>query len=449
MRRALAHYVPRETAVLGLIESALLFAAIHAVIQAPNASALQLGVLDPAPYDGFALAAILTLLTGTIGLTIGLYRIDACLDRRRLFTTTALAATVAFAVVLVISGALHTGLSAAHTLSIAEILGAWLITMILVRLAYTFAADRVPLARRILLLGDPMQIRAVNIRLRSRHGRTFDPVILPVPEISRAVLRQHRIWGVVVASDPEGPAIAPLLDCKLRGVKILSGAAFHENYLGRIDLDTLTASDLLMGHGFGASRLGAALKRISDIVLGLLLLALSLPLMALTALAISIDSRGPVFYRQQRIGQFDKSFTLYKFRSMTVDAEAGGSPRWAQKQDPRITRAGRFIRTTRIDELPQLVNVVRGDMSLVGPRPERPHFVEQLACAIPFYRHRSYIKLGLTGWAQVNYPYGASVEDAREKLAYDLYYLKNRSIMLDAIILLSTVRVVLSREGAR
>ena len=165
------------------------------------------------------------------------------------------------------------------------------------------------------------------------------------------------------------------------------------------------------------------------------MLALTLPLMALTALAIKIDSPGPVFYRQQRIGRFDKPFTLFKFRSMTVDAEAGGNPRWAQQQDPRVTRVGRFIRATRIDELPQLVNVLRGEMSLVGPRPERPHFVEQLARVIPFYRQRAYVKPGLTGWAQVNFPYGASVEDAREKLAYDLYYVKNRTLLLDLLIL--------------
>jgi lipopolysaccharide/colanic/teichoic acid biosynthesis glycosyltransferase len=174
-----------------------------------------------------------------------------------------------------------------------------------------------------------------------------------------------------------------------------------------------------------------------------------LPLMAMTALAIKIDGPGPVLYRQQRVGRFDRTFTLFKFRSMIADAEASGYPRWAQKQDPRVTRIGRFIRATRIDELPQLANVIRGEMSLVGPRPERPHFVEQLTRAIPFYRQRAYVKPGLTGWAQVNFPYGASVEDAREKLAYDLYYVKHRTIMLDLIILMSTIRVVLSREGAR
>ena len=204
-----------------------------------------------------------------------------------------------------------------------------------------------------------------------------------------------------------------------------------------------------MTPGFPAGGLTAVLKRLSDIIVGLALLSLTLPLMALTMLAIKIDSPGPVFYRQQRVGQFDKPFTLLKFRSMTANAEAGGNPVWAQRNDPRVTRVGRFIRATRIDELPQLVNVLVGEMSLVGPRPERPHFVEQLSQAIPFYRQRSYVKPGVTGWAQINFPYGASVEDAREKLAYDLYYIKNRSILLDAAVLVSTVRVVLFGEGAR
>jgi exopolysaccharide biosynthesis polyprenyl glycosylphosphotransferase len=271
--------------------------------------------------------------------------------------------------------------------------------------------------------------------------------------MSFAALRQHRIWGIVVASEPQalalGPLLTPLLDCKMRGMRILTTGAFQENYLGRIDLDLLTANDLLTTQGFAAYRLTAALTRFSDVILSICMLVLLLPLMVLTALAIKIDSQGPVFYRQQRVGQFDKPFTLYKFRSMAADAEAGGKPRWAQRQDPRVTRVGRFIRATRIDELPQLVNVLRGQMALVGPRPERPHFVDQLSRAIPFYRHRSYVKPGVTGWAQINFPYGASVEDAREKLTYDLYYVKHRSLLLDAFILLSTVRVVLMGEGAR
>ena len=176
---------------------------------------------------------------------------------------------------------------------------------------------------------------------------------------------------------------------------------------------------------------------------------LTLPVMVITAMLVKLDSPGPVFYRQQRAGYAGAPFTLFKFRSMSVDAEAGGKPRWAQKHDPRVTRVGQFIRQTRIDELPQLFNVLRGDMSMIGPRPERPHFVDELALAIPFYREREYFKPGITGWAQVNFPYGASVDDAREKLAYDLYYVKNRSIALDILIFCSTVRIILFREGAR
>ncbi len=162
-----------------------------------------------------------------------------------------------------------------------------------------------------------------------------------------------------------------------------------------------------------------------------------------------MDSPGPVLYRQQRVGLHGEPFTLLKFRSMTNDAEQGGNPLWASQQDPRITRVGSLIRPMRIDELPQLINVLRGEMSMIGPRPERPHFVEQLARVIPLYGERSYVKPGITGWAQVNYPYGASVEDARQKLSYDLYYVKNRSLLLDLLILLATVRVILFREGAR
>jgi exopolysaccharide biosynthesis polyprenyl glycosylphosphotransferase len=179
------------------------------------------------------------------------------------------------------------------------------------------------------------------------------------------------------------------------------------------------------------------------------MLALTLPVIAATAVAVRLDSPGPILYRQERVGLRGRCFTLLKFRSMGADAEAGGTPRWAAQRDSRVTRVGAFIRSTRIDELPQLLNVLRGDMSLVGPRPERPHFVEQLGQLIPFYNERAYVKPGITGWAQVNYPYGASVEDAREKLAYDLYYVKNRGLFLDLLVLVATVRVILFREGAR
>jgi sugar transferase (PEP-CTERM system associated) len=261
-------------------------------------------------------------------------------------------------------------------------------------------------------------------------------------------MRLQGISTVVISGTLPQAALPALLDCKLRGISVVSDLAFQERALGRIDLDTLTADDIVFADGFAHSALSQAIKRICDVAIAVALLVATLPLMVLTAMAIKSDSAGPVFYRQQRVGYLGQAFTLYKFRSMTVDAEAGG-PLWAQHADPRVTRVGSFIRATRIDELPQLANVIMGQMSLVGPRPERPHFVHQLTDAIPFYHERSYVKPGVTGWAQVNYPYGASVEDAREKLAFDLFYVKHRGLWLDLFILLATIRVVLFREGAR
>jgi exopolysaccharide biosynthesis polyprenyl glycosylphosphotransferase len=197
-----------------------------------------------------------------------------------------------------------------------------------------------------------------------------------------------------------------------------------------------------------AVELDGAVRRARDVACSLLLLAPTLPLLLLVACLIKLDSRGPVLYRQDRVGLHGRVFTLLKFRTMRIDAEADG-PRWATERDPRVTRIGAFLRASRIDELPQLINVLRGEMSLVGPRPERPYFVRQLVRIIPQYDERTLVLPGLTGWAQVNYRYGASVEDAQAKLAYDLYYLRNQSLLLDLHILAATVRVVVFRIGAR
>jgi lipopolysaccharide/colanic/teichoic acid biosynthesis glycosyltransferase len=224
--------------------------------------------------------------------------------------------------------------------------------------------------------------------------------------------------------------------------------AFEDARRRRIDLDLLPADWL---SGAAVAREGRAtrvLRRGFDLLGGMALIVLTLPVLLLTAVAVRLDSRGPVLYRQERVGQDGRVFTLFKFRSMTVDAEAGG-PCWATPGDPRVTRVGRFIRLTRIDELPQVFNVLRGEMALIGPRPERPAFVEQLAAVIPHYWSRSAIRPGITGWAQVNYPYGASVEDARHKLAYDLYYLYRRNLRMDLSIVAATIRIVISGEGAR
>ena len=216
-----------------------------------------------------------------------------------------------------------------------------------------------------------------------------------------------------------------------------------------VDLDLLPEGWLATARASCEGRLKNAAHRGLDLAGALALLVFTLPVLLLAALAIKLDSPGPVFYRQERVGRGGKAFMLFKLRSMTADAEAGGAPQWARKQDPRVTRVGRFLRLTRIDEVPQVLNVLRGDMALVGPRPERPAFVEQLGLAIPHYHDRACVRPGITGWAQVNHPYGASVEDARAKLTYDLHYVQHRGLRLDLLILAATVRVVLRGEGAR
>jgi sugar transferase (PEP-CTERM system associated) len=240
-----------------------------------------------------------------------------------------------------------------------------------------------------------------------------------------------------------------LLDCKLQGIKVYDINSHFEKRLGQIRVDYLNASWLIFGDGFNQAWGRTAVKRVFDLVCASLLALLAAPVMLLAALAIKLDSRGPVLYRQERVGLHGRTFPVVKFRSMRTDAEKDGTPIWATKSDDRVTRVGRFIRLTRIDELPQLFSVLKGDMSLVGPRPERPFFVEQLTREIPFYAVRHSVKPGVTGWAQVSYQYGSTVEDSIEKLQYDLHYVKNHSLWMDLQILVQTVHVVLTGKGAR
>jgi sugar transferase (PEP-CTERM system associated) len=241
------------------------------------------------------------------------------------------------------------------------------------------------------------------------------------------------------------------LDSRLAGNDILELTSFLERETGKVRLDVLNPSWIIFGEGFRASQLERWLERGFDILASMALLIIALPLMVGTALAIKIEEGwdSPVLYRQRRVGQHGRLFDVLKFRSMSVDAEKGGRAVWATKDDPRVTRVGAWIRKTRLDELPQLFNVLRGEMSFVGPRPERPEFVEQLEERIPYYRERHTVKPGITGWAQLCYPYGSSERDALEKLQYDLYYVKNRSLLFDLAILVQTVEVVLWGKGAR
>jgi sugar transferase (PEP-CTERM system associated) len=241
-----------------------------------------------------------------------------------------------------------------------------------------------------------------------------------------------------------------LLRIKTTGVHVNEISSFLERETGRVDLDSLNPSWLIFSDGFSSGRmLSSAAKRLFDVLASLALLVLTVPIILLTAIAIKLESKGPAFYRQRRVGLYGQGFDILKLRSMRQDAEVAGKAVWAEKDDPRITRIGRIIRKLRIDELPQAWSVLKGEMSFVGPRPERPQFVDDLEAVLPYYAERHMVKPGITGWAQINYPYGASVDDSRQKLEYDLYYAKNYTPFLDVLILLQTLRVVLWPEGAR
>lgn len=258
---------------------------------------------------------------------------------------------------------------------------------------------------------------------------------------------------IVVAMDDRRISfpMEELLECRLRGIEITDLASFLERETGKLRLDILNPSWIVFSEGFQNGRLNGILERLLDITASLALLLITLPLMLLTAIAIKLEDglRARILYRQIRVGQYGRRFELLKFRSMTENAEADGRPQWAKLDDPRVTLVGSFIRKTRIDELPQIFNVLRGHMSFVGPRPERPEFVSHLNDRIPYYRERHAVKPGITGWAQLCYPYGSSEHDAVEKLQYDLFYVKNHSPLFYLAIVVQTVEVILWRKGAR
>ena len=279
-----------------------------------------------------------------------------------------------------------------------------------------------------------------------------DKFVLPRAKSLSDTACALKVDEIIIAVHERRGGILPLrqlLDCKLSGVKVLDLSSYFERALGQIRLDSLRVGWLIFGEGFRQGWGRTVVKRLFDIVAASILLLLALPVMVVTALLIVLEDGFPLLYRQERVGLNGRLFNVVKFRSMRKDAESDGTPRWATANDDRTTRVGRIIRKLRIDELPQLYSVLAGDMSLVGPRPERPYFVDQLTRAIPFYAVRHSVKPGVTGWAQVSYHYGASVDDSIQKLQYDLYYVKNHTLFLDVVILFETVGVVLTGKGAQ
>lgn len=324
------------------------------------------------------------------------------------------------------------------------------------------------LKRRVLILGAGARAKRIESEVRRKRGHggflpiAYIPIhpdehgVAPVNIIERPgnLSRFCELAGIdeiVVAADERRGTmpVDELLDCRMTGRLITSVTDFLEREAGQVELEGLYPSWLVFSQRSRRSSIHRWAKRSFDVVVSSLLLLLTLPVTAATAIAILMEGGGPIFYWQERTGLQGRPFNVVKFRSMRNDAEKDGVARWATKNDDRVTRIGRFIRKTRIDELPQIYNVLKGEMSFIGPRPERSSIVADLEAQIPFFKYRHVVKPGITGWAQVNYPYGASIEDARVKLKYDLYYVKNGSLLLDFLILMETVRVIVWPDGAR
>lgn len=319
------------------------------------------------------------------------------------------------------------------------------------------------LRERVFLLGDGERAKRIVVAIRTRGELGMDVIGWVREEgtsaISRdslgQVLRQMADAGAVdrvivaLADRRTTLPVDDLLELRLVGVRVDDGTSLLEKVSGQIEVDELNPSWIIFGDGFHLNSWQRGARRALSIVLALFLTILTLPLIPIIALLVKLSSPGPVLYRQKRVGMRGKVFDCYKFRTMRPDAEADSGPTWASDDDPRITKVGRILRRTRLDEIPQIWNVLRGDMAFVGPRPERPEFVEKLSQAIRYYNLRHVSRPGITGWAQINYGYGSSVEEAKEKLRYDLYYIRNGSIMLDLLIVFYTVRAVIVGRGVR
>ncbi|HTV44132.1 MAG TPA: TIGR03013 family XrtA/PEP-CTERM system glycosyltransferase [Stellaceae bacterium] len=466
--RLFRHFVPVSVVLLITSDAVLITAAFYQMLSQSNGSpALIFGVASfPAQLAaGLSLAAIVAMVS------IGLYGPQSFVDLRLLLSRVAVAFVIVLMLVVVSAAYWRNGLQQLPDSAALPLKGAllWLGCILLTRATFLVTLGRGLLRRRVVVLGNGTKAARIAALVATGENHHFVPVsFVGMPGERSLPDTDTRDWAeaepgaladlgcrlgaseIVVATDERrGLPVHQLLHCKLTGIRITDFLDFWERETRTVDLEALRPAWLFYSDGFRCGVTDAFLKRCFDITVSLALLIFSLPLLVATACLIKLESPGPVLYRQERIGLHGRVFTIFKFRSMHTDAEGDGRPRWAAKGDPRVTNVGAVIRKLRIDELAQILNVLRGDMSFVGPRPERPYFVDRLSRIIPYYAERHWVRPGITGWAQINYPYGASTEDARRKLAFDLYYVKNRSIFLDFLILLQTARVIFWNHGAR
>ena len=441
-------------------ELSWLFAAILLTLRMDHNQALSRPDLA---LVAFVFAATIICLNGAFGL----YRGARTLSTSSYLLRVVLAPAIGIPLALLAAQLLPGGAPLQEQWGSALLLA--LIGLLLVRHVIVLPLVAALLPHRVLVLGTGPEARLVEASLTSTNPlgirlvgfyaleKMQDIAVSPGKVISRGgtledTVRQLAVHEVIVAVRQQRGGVLPLrslLDCRLDGVQITDLARYFERVHGQVPIESLKVSWLIYGHGFRQNAVRNAVKRSFDVLVSAVLVMLSVPIVAVAALLIAAEGGGPIIYRQERVGFRGRTFTVLKLRSMSRDAEQDGKPTWATRNDARVTRVGRFIRRARIDELPQLLNVLKGEMSFVGPRPERPEFVAMLTDQIPFYAVRHSVKPGLTGWAQVRYSYGATVEQSIHKLEYDLYYVKNHTLLLDLVILLETVRVVLLGEGAR
>ncbi len=463
MIRVFSHYIPARLMLLLLVEASVLILSVRFGLWFHLWS---MDVANVATHDGPPLtAAVFGLGMMMVVKSMGLYEPRLANDAQSAATRLMAAVVLGLCVTLLVMHlvpSLYLGLDGLAVAAGTALVGSTVARWILARFA-----NFMQFKPRVLVLGNGAGCRQIAAAARRHRNQVIVGYVdcgppsatrVPLPRLLPAqgesllsVVDTYSIDRIVIAvQDRRGGAlpVQDLLECRLRGVRVSELSTFFEREHRLLLLESLSPSWMVFSEGFRQGLFRTLVKRLFDLVVSLTVLVLTLPIMAVTALLILLESGRPVFYRQERIGEGGRPFTILKFRSMRNGAESDGTPRWARANDDRTTVVGRIIRKTRIDELPQIFNVLKGEMSFVGPRPERPFFVEKLRSHIPYYDLRHSVKPGITGWAQVRYPYGASVEDAIEKLQYDLYYVKNHTLFLDLVILMDTVEVVLWGGGS-
>lgn len=464
MVRIFKHYIPRSLFVLAFVEFALLMLSFHAGVLIrfdgnPEVSTHLTNI--PLEYKSGSFALICALLLVAMGLYQRQQRADYRTVAIRLIWSFLIALPVLLTAFYLVPD-LYVGRGA-----FAWSLGVAFLALLISRFVYLQFTNTALLSRRVLIVGTGKAAQTLEqlkrrsdwqgvsligfLHLRGDHDEIDSSKVIRSEKALLDICAEFGADEVVVAVEEnrKNYPIEEIIECKLHGVQVTELSTFYEQRTGRIHLDAWSPHRMIFIEGFDASFSRVAVKRLFDLCVSLFGLILAAPLMLITMLAIKLESaKDPIIYKQVRVGQHGHVFSILKFRSMVTNAEQNGAV-WASKNDPRVTKVGAFIRKTRLDELPQLWNVFVGDMSFVGPRPERPVFVDQLTQKIPFYAMRHRVKPGITGWAQVNYPYGDSEADTREKLQYDLYYIKNYSLFLDLTILFQTAEVVLWRKGSR